>query len=154
MRRQYAPQMRATDIGSFGAPQVRVIVIGGGTHRYGLRTLFARILREELGDDGPMPSETSERSFTPPSNPPARSIGGGDIPLSAREREVLEMLARGLRNKEIAEQLFISPSTVNYHLTAIFNKLTVANRTEAVGVALQRGLITLDTNKSLTDHAA
>jgi DNA-binding NarL/FixJ family response regulator len=64
--------------------------------------------------------------------------------LSGREQQVLGMLARGLRNKEIAEQLFIAPSTVNYHLTAIFNKLGVANRTEAVSVALRRGILTLD----------
>jgi DNA-binding NarL/FixJ family response regulator len=64
--------------------------------------------------------------------------------LSGREQQVLGMLARGLRNKEIAEQLFIAPSTVNYHLTAIFNKLGVANRTEAVSVALRRGILALD----------
>lgn len=61
-------------------------------------------------------------------------------PLNEREQEVLTLLIRGARNREIADQLFIVPRTVEYHLANIYSKLGVSNRTEAVRVALDRGL--------------
>jgi DNA-binding CsgD family transcriptional regulator len=62
-------------------------------------------------------------------------------PLSEREREVLRLVAEGMTSRAIGERLFIAPSTVNYHLTAIFNKLGVDTRAQAVAIALQRGLL-------------
>ncbi len=61
--------------------------------------------------------------------------------LSERELEVLRLLGRGLSNRLIAEQLFVSENTVKYHIRNIFQKLGVKNRTEAVSHALQAGLI-------------
>lgn len=52
--------------------------------------------------------------------------------LSAREREVVALVSQGLRNKDIAERLFISEITVRHHMTAIFNKLGVSNRFELI----------------------
>ncbi len=51
--------------------------------------------------------------------------------LSNREQEVLDLLARGKSNKDIAEKLMITPRTVKYHVSSIFSKLKVKNRTEA-----------------------
>lgn len=62
--------------------------------------------------------------------------------LTARELDVLHLLARGLRNKEIAARLFISERTVNFHLANIYQKLNVSGRTEALSKALEQGLIT------------
>ena len=62
--------------------------------------------------------------------------------LTAREQEVLRLLARGLRNKEIAARLQVSERTVNFHLTNIYQKLNVSGRTEALSKALEQGLIT------------
>jgi DNA-binding NarL/FixJ family response regulator len=62
--------------------------------------------------------------------------------LTARELEVLRLLARGLRNKEIAARLFVSERTVNFHLANIYQKLNVSGRTEALSRALEQGLIT------------
>lgn len=62
-------------------------------------------------------------------------------PLTGREREVLEMLAQGCGNKEIAARLSISEHTVKFHVASILGKLGAATRTEAVSVALRRGLI-------------
>ncbi len=62
--------------------------------------------------------------------------------LTAREEEVLRLLARGLRNKEIAARLFVSERTVNFHLANIYQKLNVSGRTEALSKALEQGLIT------------
>jgi len=61
--------------------------------------------------------------------------------LSERELEVLELVAKGLSSKAIGKQLFIAVSTVNYHLTSIFNKLGVDTRAQAVAVAGQRGIL-------------
>lgn len=63
--------------------------------------------------------------------------------LTPRELEVLELLAQGLQNKEIAVKLVISERTVKFHVSAILNKLDAGNRTEAVAVAAQCGLIKL-----------
>jgi DNA-binding NarL/FixJ family response regulator len=51
--------------------------------------------------------------------------------LSARETEVLRLVAEGLTSKQIGKQLFLSPKTVNYHLTSVFNKLGVDSRAPA-----------------------
>ena len=63
--------------------------------------------------------------------------------LSDREIEVLQLMARGAANKEIAAELFISESTVKTHIANIFQKLDVNDRTEAVTTALQKGIIQL-----------
>jgi DNA-binding CsgD family transcriptional regulator len=64
-------------------------------------------------------------------------------PLTARERDVLQMLSQGLGNKEIAARLKISEHTVKFHIASILGKLGASTRTEAVSVALRRGLILL-----------
>ncbi len=61
--------------------------------------------------------------------------------LSEREVAILRLVANGLRNKEIASELSISERTVKFHLNVIFQKLDASSRTEAVKVALQKGLI-------------
>jgi DNA-binding NarL/FixJ family response regulator len=75
-------------------------------------------------------------------------------PLTMREREVLGMMVHGLRNKEIADLLFITDRTVKFHAQAIYRKLDVANRTEAVCVALRRGIVALDPPVPLASDAA
>ena len=64
--------------------------------------------------------------------------------LSAREIEVLQLVARGASNKEIGKQLHISIATVKTHLIHIFDKLGVNDRTSAVTVALEKRILTLD----------
>jgi DNA-binding NarL/FixJ family response regulator len=64
-------------------------------------------------------------------------------PLTARERQVLDLLAEGLPNKSIAARLGISDQTVKFHVASVAGKLGAANRTDAVRLAVRRGLITL-----------
>ncbi len=64
---------------------------------------------------------------------------GGD--LTERERQVLEQMAKGMNNTQIAANLVISPSTVKSHVSNILSKLSVTSRSEAVALALRLGLI-------------
>lgn len=61
--------------------------------------------------------------------------------LSARETEVLKLVAKGLTNADIGKRLFISEATVKTHLLRTFNKLDVADRTAAVTTAMEHGLL-------------
>ena len=63
------------------------------------------------------------------------------IELTPREADVLERVALGERNKEIAQALFLSPTTVKSHLASLYSKLGVANRTSALAKARQLGLL-------------
>jgi two-component system, NarL family, response regulator YdfI len=64
-------------------------------------------------------------------------------PLTPREREVLQMLAGGLGNKEIAARMNISEHTVKFHVGSILGKLGAGSRTEAVSIGIRRGLVLL-----------
>ncbi len=64
-------------------------------------------------------------------------------PLTKREREVLQMLATGLGNKEIATRLTISDHTAKFHVASILGKLGASTRTEAVAIGIRHGLILL-----------
>lgn len=68
----------------------------------------------------------------------------GPALLSERESKVLRLVALGMSNKEIAENLYLSERTVKAHLTSIFGKLNVASRSEAIVRGLKWGLVSLD----------
>ncbi len=61
--------------------------------------------------------------------------------LTPREKEVLNLMKDGLNNNEIAEKLFVSVSTVKFHVSSILSKLGVGNRTEAVAMAIKQNLV-------------
>jgi DNA-binding CsgD family transcriptional regulator len=82
-----------------------------------------------------------EEVATPASGAEAVPVAGCESSLTEREHEVLGLVARGLSSKAIGRQLFISERTVAQRLTAIFNKLGVNTRAQAVAVATQRSLL-------------
>ena len=71
---------------------------------------------------------------------------GGEL-LSAREMEIINLASKGMSNKEIAEQLFLTVRTVKAHLSNIFAKLGVASRTEAILKGLREGWLTLQNGR-------
>ncbi len=96
--------------------------------------------------DSPSLADRDELRRASPRDPrDRRDLDDDEIiePLTAREIQVLELLAEGLPNKAIAGRLGISDQTVKFHVASITGKLGAANRTDAVRRAVRRGLITL-----------
>jgi two-component system, NarL family, response regulator YdfI len=87
------------------------------------------------------PSHASEG--LPAGSAPSRALDELAESLTRRELEVLQMLAAGLSNKEIAARLNISDHTVKFHVASILGKLGAASRTEAVSLGIRRGLVLL-----------
>ena len=69
------------------------------------------------------------------------TVTGLAEPLTARELEILRLIAAGLRNQEIADQLFISPATVKRHIANTYGKLNAGHRTEALARANELNLL-------------
>jgi DNA-binding NarL/FixJ family response regulator len=82
-------------------------------------------------------------STVPAASVASRPLGELAEPLTPRENEVLQMLASGLGNKEIAAKMEISEHTVKFHVASILGKLGAASRTEAVSLGIRRGLVLL-----------
>jgi DNA-binding CsgD family transcriptional regulator/tetratricopeptide (TPR) repeat protein len=96
----------------------------------GARAAAAVLIRElrALGDRG-MPRE------------PRMAAAGQPVRLTQREGEVLRLLTAGMRNAEIAAHLFVSPRTIDHHVSALLAKLHARSRSEAVGAAIRLGLV-------------
>ena len=93
-----------------------------------------RMIREVAAGGRPIPPEVAQRLTDRMFHPV----------LTAREMEVLRLVAKGLRNKEVAGELKISEETIQGHMKSILAKLSVHDRTAAVAVAVQRGIVHLD----------
>jgi predicted ATPase/class 3 adenylate cyclase/DNA-binding CsgD family transcriptional regulator len=103
----------------------------------------ARVAAPDLAHD--VQQEETSIPVHSAASPPLRSAALGDAlvePLSAREIQVLHLLAEGLSNREIAQRLYLSPNTVRVHTFHIYGKLGVNNRTQAVARARMLGLLT------------
>ena len=122
-----------------GAPReeifkaIRITMEGGSL----LQPVIASKLLRHMGHQPVAGSPGSSPQHLPtPHMPPYEA-------LTERELEVLNLLAQGMPNKEIASQLVISERTAKFHVCSIMGKLGATNRTEAVSLAAQKGLITL-----------
>ena len=70
-----------------------------------------------------------------------------ELPITTREKEILVHLAQGQTNKEISRKLILSPSTVRNHISSIFAKLKISNRSQATAIAIYAGLLNFETPK-------
>ena len=84
----------------------------------------------------------------PDQEPAPRVAPAGPSQLTAREREILALVSEGTGNKQIARQLWVTEQTVKFHLSNIYRKLQVSNRTEASRVAHANGLISLSRDET------
>jgi DNA-binding CsgD family transcriptional regulator len=156
---------RRTGAGGAAAPLRRAAAgfEGMGMRWWAARSLFAAGLYEVPGDRAAEDLLAARQAFRemgaggwrrraearlraigrriPTRSPRPSTPGAG---LSAREREVLDQLALGLRNRDIGERLFISERTVARHLVQIYSKLGVSTRTAAVRAGRERGLLSAD----------
>jgi DNA-binding CsgD family transcriptional regulator len=89
----------------------------------------------------PLLAELDRLGATPRGRQPADAEAGGPGALTAREREVLELVGLGRSNGEIGQQLFISTKTVSVHVSNILAKLGASGRTEAAAIARRQGLL-------------
>jgi two-component system NarL family response regulator len=112
--------------------------IGAGASTYLLKDTLAddlpRIVRDVFAGRRTLPPDVAAKLEERAAHPT----------LTAREIEVMKLVAAGRRDKEIAVALAISANTVRVHIKNIFSKLGVSDRTEAMGVALRRGIIHID----------
>ena len=138
--RQQAPEVRVLVLTTFGTDADITRAIDAGATGYLLKDtpreqLFAAIRAAARGEAVLSPSVAT------------RVLGHMRAPaeeaLSPRELEILQAVARGLSNRDIGRQLYVSEATVKTHLLRIFGKLGVDDRTAAVTVALERGIIRL-----------
>jgi len=95
---------------------------------------LVRVIREVFAGGRPLPAPVAQRLADRMLQPE----------LTARELDVLRLIAKGMRNKEIAGQLRISEETTQGHVKNILSKLGLHDRTEAVTVAVRRGIVHLD----------
>jgi len=86
---------------------------------------------------------TEVDAMFPAAEPSSRPLADLAEELTPRESEVLQMLANGLANKEIATRLSISEHTVKFHVASILGKLGAGSRTEAVSLGIRRGIVLL-----------
>jgi DNA-binding NarL/FixJ family response regulator len=138
--REQAPEVRVLVLTTFGTDADITRAVDAGATGYLLKDapreqLFGAIRAAARGEAVLSPSVAT------------RVLGRMRAPaqeaLSPRELEILQAVARGLSNKDIGRQLYISEATVKTHLLRVFSKLAVDDRTAAVTVALERGIIRL-----------
>ena len=114
-----------------------------GAQGYLLKNLQSEVwydyLRAFALDEVPMSKEIAFQILK--EFPQETSITKPDTPLSARELEVLQLVAKGLSNRDISAQLFISEHTVKSHLKNILSKLHLENRVQLTSYAFQNGLM-------------
>jgi DNA-binding NarL/FixJ family response regulator len=137
------PTVRVVVFTAYDTPERILAALQAGAHGYLLkgapREEVFQAIRVANAGGAPLQPQVAARLL--------RHLSG-DAPvapetLTTREQEVLQLLARGKSNKEIASTLVITERTAKFHVAAILRKLGAANRTEAVTLAAQRGLVDL-----------
>jgi DNA-binding NarL/FixJ family response regulator len=121
-----------------GVPSERIVEAIQEVHAGGTviqPSLARRLLRHFQADRPP------EAAPPPAAEPKKPGAPAAPPPLTAREIEILQLIARGLSNAEAAQALSLSRATVRTHLEHIYQKLDVTNRVEAVTEGLKKGLI-------------
>lgn len=135
------PETKVVILTSFAEHDGIIAALDAGAVGYLLKDAEPEDITKALRDavEGGVPvSPRAARAFLPTNRPPRRT---GPDSLTAREREVLALVATGLPNKSIARRLEISEKTVKAHLTRVFGVIGVADRTSAALWAQRNGML-------------
>jgi two-component system NarL family response regulator len=137
IRHQF-PAARAIILTTYDTDEDIYRGLQAGAKAYLLKDVSRQVLLETI--------RAVHAGHTPVSSEVGAKLAGrvGYDPLSDRELDVLRLLVKGLSNHEIAGALFISESTVKFHINHILSKLNAGDRTQAVITALKRGLASLE----------
>jgi DNA-binding NarL/FixJ family response regulator len=138
--REQAPEVRVLVLTTYGTDADITRAVDAGATGYLLKDapreqLFGAIRAAARGEAVLSPSVATRVL--------GRMRAPAEEALSPRELEILQAVARGLSNKDIGRRLYVSEATVKTHLLRVFGKLGVDDRTAAVTVALERGIIRL-----------
>jgi DNA-binding NarL/FixJ family response regulator len=138
--RETAPDARAVVLSADGRPETVLAAIDAGAAGFIPKSTESRLLREALAAvlRGATYLPAVALAANPP--PPGQPASTEQLGLTLRQLDVLRMLVDGRSNKLIARELDLSPSTVKTHLEAIFQRLQVNSRTQAVVAAARLGL--------------
>jgi len=138
--RQRCPNIQVVALTSFGEEALVQKALQAGAISYLLKNVsadeLAAAIRAAHAGRSTLAPEAAEALVHAANQPPPPGFD-----LTARERDVLELLVKGLSNVEIAEHLIVSQSTIKTHVSSILAKLGVASRTEAVALAVQHHLV-------------
>lgn len=136
------PQVQVIALTSFADPHLVQEAVSAGAIGYLLKNVSAPLLADAVlaaAAGRPVMGPEAVQALVQMAAAP-RPLGSD---LTARERDVLGYLVKGLTNQEIAQQLSISEATVRFHVGNVLSKLEVGNRTEAVQVAFKQRLVEL-----------
>lgn len=136
--RRHAPGARILALSSLDGDETIHVALGSGAMGY--------ILKEDSGDQvvPAIRAVMAGQRWLPPAIKRRLAHRDRSETISTREKEVLQLLSLGEANKEIAVRLGIGEGTVKTHVKSILGKLQARDRTEAVMVAIRRGIIQLD----------
>jgi len=139
--RETCPAVQVVALTSFKEKELVEGALRAGAIGYLLKDVsadeLARAIRAAAAGKATLASEAAQvliQSTRAPADKPG-------FDLTAREREVLALMAAGLNNQQIAERLVVSVSTAKFHVSSILSKLSAASRTEAVSIALHHHLV-------------
>jgi DNA-binding NarL/FixJ family response regulator len=146
--RQQHPEVKVVVLSGVEDPEVGPEALRRGAKAFlgkGIDPIdLAPVLRQV--NEGALLAETFETSLPP------EETGRDEFELTAREREILERVATGRSNKQIAREFWLSEQTVKYHLTNVYRKLGVGSRTEAARFAYDHGLVGGNRSSGASNH--
>ena len=128
-------------------PDVKVVILSASSDQSVVQSALSRgasayIIKSVDPPDLPATlRQAMEGNVFHPVGRPTDAQAAATAGLSLREVEILQAVARGLSNQAIGKELFVAEQTVKFHLTNIYRKLNATNRTEAVRLAYQNGVI-------------
>lgn len=138
--REQHPQVKVVALTSFKEDSLVQDALKAGAIGYLLKNVtadeLASAIRAAHAGRPTLAPEATQVLINASTQPPAV---GSD--LTEREREVLALMVEGLSNQDIARKLYVSQSTVKFHVSSILSKLYVSNRTEAVALAVKKKLV-------------